>query len=62
MYLVPGITLQTVDGSISHLKAIIPGPSLSPFEGGKFEIDIKLPESYPLMPPVVYCFCFIFIF
>merc|ERR1711924_382577 len=38
-----------------HWKAAIAGPQGSPYEGGTFELDIRLPKQYPMEPPKV-CF------
>ena len=27
------------------------GPASSPYEAGKFEVNIKFPEQYPFKPP-----------
>merc|ERR1711935_489442 len=32
-------------------KAVLDGPPDSPYEGGKFHIDIAFPENYPFKPP-----------
>ena len=34
-----------------HVQVI--GPKDSPYEGGKFKIEIYLPEEYPMVPPKV---------
>ena len=35
--------------------AIIDGPTNSPYEGGKFELRISIPEGYPFKGPRVKC-------
>ena len=40
-----------VCNSVKHWKAVIAGPSDSVYDGGKFQIDIKIPEKYPYVPP-----------
>jgi ubiquitin-conjugating enzyme (huntingtin interacting protein 2) len=35
----------------SHILAIIRGPPGTPYEGGVFEIDIRIPKNYPFTPP-----------
>merc|ERR1712048_894513 len=32
---------------------MIIGPTTSPYEGGKFELELFLPEDYPMSPPKV---------
>jgi len=38
---------------ISHLKASFPGPPDTPYEGGMYVVDIKIPTEYPFRPPVM---------
>jgi ubiquitin-conjugating enzyme E2 D/E len=45
------ITAETIADDIFHLRGTIQGPSGSPYEGGTFLIDIRLPYDYPLKPP-----------
>ena len=40
-----------VDGNNQHWKATLKGPSDSVYENGVFQIDIKIPEKYPYVPP-----------
>lgn len=39
------------DSNFLHWKAVISGPVGTPYEGGKFRIDILLPPDYPFVPP-----------
>uniref|UniRef100_A0A0D6R477 E2 ubiquitin-conjugating enzyme n=1 Tax=Araucaria cunninghamii TaxID=56994 RepID=A0A0D6R477_ARACU len=39
------------DSDISHLCGTIAGPMGTPYEGGSFQIDIRLPAAYPFEPP-----------
>lgn len=42
------------DGSdLRHLKGKINGPESTCYEGGIFEIDIRIPKQYPFEPPKV---------
>lgn len=38
---------------LSHLKASFPGPPDTPYEGGTYVVDIKIPNEYPFRPPVM---------
>ncbi|ODQ45335.1 hypothetical protein PICMEDRAFT_36166 [Pichia membranifaciens NRRL Y-2026] len=49
-----GVTLEMAeDGDLSHLKGTFVGPPGTPYEGGLFEVDIKIPEEYPFKPPIM---------
>merc|ERR1712025_607893 len=47
------IKLELVDGSYSCLRGQILGPPDTPYEEGKFLLDIIIPETYPFNPPKV---------
>lgn len=34
-----------------HLVGSISGPEGTPYEGGKFDVDILIPRGYPFEPP-----------
>jgi len=44
------IQIDLIDESPFHLKGSFPGPQETPYEGGHFEVDIVIPESYPFQP------------
>ncbi|KAF8878133.1 ubiquitin-conjugating enzyme/RWD-like protein [Gymnopilus junonius] len=44
------IKIELIDESPFHLKGSFPGPEGTPYEGGYFEVDIVIPESYPFQP------------
>ncbi|KAI2601867.1 ubiquitin-conjugating enzyme/RWD-like protein [Hypoxylon sp. NC1633] len=50
-----GITAQPANntGDLTHLKACIPGPPGTPYEGGRFIVDVKIPGEYPFRPPTM---------
>ncbi|EMR63640.1 hypothetical protein MGN70_002117 [Eutypa lata] len=49
------ITAQPADvnADLTHLKASITGPPGTPYEGGKFVVDVKIPTEYPFRPPIM---------
>lgn len=49
------ILCQTAHGDdITHLLASFPGPPDTPYEGGTYVVDVKLPNEYPFRPPVMF--------
>ncbi len=46
-----GVTADPVDGNIKSLLGSIRGPMDSPYVGGVFFVEIKLPDAYPFEPP-----------
>jgi len=38
---------------LSHLKASFPGPPDTPYEGGTYMVDVKIPPDYPFRPPTM---------
>ncbi|XP_020261142.1 ubiquitin-conjugating enzyme E2 27-like isoform X2 [Asparagus officinalis] len=48
---VSGVTLSLNGSDLTHLAGTITGPLGTPYEGGVFHIDIKLPSGYPFEPP-----------
>lgn len=48
------IHTQAADGhDITHLVASFPGPPDTPYEGGTYLVDIKIPTEYPFRPPTM---------
>ena len=45
--------LCNVDDQIDHWSAVIFGPVGTPYEGGAFFLNIKIPHDYPFKPPFV---------
>jgi ubiquitin-conjugating enzyme (huntingtin interacting protein 2) len=41
------------DDDNSHLRGSFPGPPDTPYEGGKYVIDIQIPTEYPFRPPTM---------
>lgn len=53
-----GITLTTPQGGtdftdLTHFHGFFRGPPDTPYEGGKYEVDIKVTPEYPFKPPVM---------
>lgn len=47
------IHLSPVDGNLNNWRGVISGPVDTPFSGGRFELEIVVPSSYPLVPPFI---------
>lgn len=47
----PGISCWQTEGQIDDLRAQIVGGANTPYEGGLFSLEIKVPERYPFEPP-----------
>ncbi|KAF2457280.1 ubiquitin-conjugating enzyme/RWD-like protein [Lineolata rhizophorae] len=49
------ITVEPLDGAddLTHLRGMFWGPPDTPYEGGKFFVDIRIPSEYPFRPPVM---------
>merc|ERR1740121_123694 len=50
---VPGVEAAPLQGDLFRWRARLAGPDGSPYEGGRFELDVKLPSRYPMEPPKV---------
>uniref|UniRef100_A0AAZ3SS52 E2 ubiquitin-conjugating enzyme n=1 Tax=Oncorhynchus tshawytscha TaxID=74940 RepID=A0AAZ3SS52_ONCTS len=52
------IKVDLVDENFTELKGEIAGPPDTPYEGGRYQLEIKIPETYPFNPPKVgVCVC-----
>ncbi|KAE8629403.1 hypothetical protein XENTR_v10000481 [Xenopus tropicalis] len=47
------IKVDLVDENFSELRGEIAGPPDTPYEGGRYQLEIKIPETYPFNPPKV---------
>ncbi|KAI9578714.1 ubiquitin-conjugating enzyme E2-22 kDa-like [Glossina fuscipes] len=47
------IKVEMIDDNWTDLRAEIAGPPGTPYEGGKFALEIKVPDKYPLSAPRV---------
>ena len=45
--------IETVNDDVCDLKGHIYGPPDSPFAGGIFKLEVKIPNAYPFTPPKV---------
>lgn len=49
-----GIHVETYrDDDLTHLRGFFKGPPDTPYEGGEYSVDIKIPNDYPFRPPVM---------
>ncbi|KAF3396221.1 Ubiquitin-conjugating enzyme E2 1 [Penicillium rolfsii] len=49
------ITAEPIGGQddVTHLRGTFPGPPDTPYEGGTYKVDIKIPTDYPFRPPLM---------
>lgn len=47
------VCCQADDNEAGHLEATIDGPPDTPYEGGRFRVDLRLPARYPFEPPTL---------
>ena len=47
------IKVEPLGDSMTELMGCFQGPPGTPYEGGTFEVDIKIPNEYPFKPPVM---------
>lgn len=50
---IEGIKAERDSKNERHFHVVVDGPKDSPYEGGKFKLEIYLPEEYPMVPPKV---------
>ncbi|CAK0735463.1 E2 ubiquitin-protein ligase peroxin 4 [Coccomyxa viridis] len=48
------VKLEANESDIHRWRALLTGPANTPYQGGVFELDIKVPDQYPLVPPIVF--------
>lgn len=44
------IKVDLVDENFTELRGEIAGPPDTPYEGGRYQLEIKIPETYPFNP------------
>lgn len=54
------VSIQPVENNITRWTGYIEGPKDSPYEGGKFPIEMNFDSSYPVKPPSVKFTKFVF--
>jgi ubiquitin-conjugating enzyme (huntingtin interacting protein 2) len=47
------VEIEPLGDDLTHLTGTILGPPDTPYQGGKFKVDIKIPLEYPFRPPVM---------
>lgn len=50
---IEGIHAERDADNERYFKVIVNGPKDSPYENGKFNLEVYLPEEYPMVPPKV---------
>jgi ubiquitin-conjugating enzyme E2 N len=50
---VEGIHASPTEDNLRYFNVVIEGPSQSPYEGGVFQLELFLPEDYPMAAPKV---------
>jgi len=48
-----GVQLELVNDELSELAGTVAGPPDTPYSGGKYRLEIKIPDTYPFNPPKV---------
>lgn len=49
----PGIEAAPDPSNYRYFKIIMTGPAGTPYEGGRYRLELFLPEQYPMEPPKV---------
>lgn len=50
---IEGLEISPIEGNIQKFKAKIKGPENSPYQDGTYELQIDIPNNYPLSPPKI---------
>jgi ubiquitin-conjugating enzyme (huntingtin interacting protein 2) len=49
-----GVMAEPINGSdLTHLKGTFPAPPDTPYAGGTYVVDIRIPEHYPFKSPII---------
>eukprot|EP00927_Polykrikos_kofoidii_P062371 TRINITY_DN57180_c0_g1_i1.p1 TRINITY_DN57180_c0_g1~~TRINITY_DN57180_c0_g1_i1.p1 ORF type:complete len:176 (+),score=22.67 TRINITY_DN57180_c0_g1_i1:81-530(+) len=49
----PGVSAVPDEGNYRYFHILMQGPSGTPYDGGKYSLELFLPEGYPMEPPKV---------
>ncbi|KAI8984449.1 ubiquitin-conjugating enzyme/RWD-like protein, partial [Mycotypha africana] len=49
----PGISCYPKEDNLTDMEAYIKGPPDSPYENGRFKLDVQIPQNYPFDPPQI---------
>ena len=49
----PGIVAVPTEDNLRHFDILIDGPDQSAYAGGKFKLELFLPDEYPMVAPKV---------
>lgn len=47
--------IEASETNILQLKGYVAGPPDTPYEGGRYHLEMDIPETYPFNPPKVSC-------
>lgn len=50
---VPGIQATPHEDNLRYFEVVLDGPTETPFENGRFSLELYLPDNYPMEPPKV---------
>lgn len=45
--------IEASESNILNLKGYVSGPPDTPYEGGRYYLEMNIPETYPFSPPKV---------
>jgi len=50
---VPGVTVEIVGEDLFKWNLIIDGPDGTPYQGGRFTVNVDFSDNYPFKPPKI---------
>ena len=50
---IPGIKVDANPDNMRHFMILMDGPPNSPYQSGRFSVELFCPEDYPMAPPIV---------